>query len=62
MAVTRLQRESLYRLYTRNNDGSNSYLSFRRRATLCGVTNDMYLGIQWCGMFVGIETDGYSHT
>ena len=59
MITTRLQRESLYRLYTRNSDGSSSYLSFRRRAQLGQFD---VLGLQWCGMFVGIETDGHSHT
>jgi hypothetical protein len=62
MKITRAQIESLYRLYSRNNDGSNSYLAFRRRARLTGITGDMYLGIDWCGMFVGIESDGHSHT
>ena len=62
MKTTRAQIESLYRLYSRNNDGSNSYLAFRRRARLVGITGDMYLGINWCGMFIGIESDGYSHS
>ena len=63
MRITRAQIESLHRLYCRNSDGSNSYLEFRRRATLFGFSQgDTVLGIQWCGMFVGIESDGYSHT
>ena len=63
MITTRQQRESLYRLYTRNSNGSESYLAFRRRARLFGFSQgDTVLGIQWCGMFIGIEKDGHSHS
>jgi hypothetical protein len=35
-----------------------TYRQFRR-----GVIYDRdYVGIVWCGMFVGIEKDGYTHT
>jgi hypothetical protein len=27
-----------------------------------GFGSDRYAGITWCGMFVGIEADGYTHT
>jgi len=57
--ITRDQREAIKRLYDRSSDGAVSYLAFRRRFRLC--LGD-YIGAQWCGMFIGIETDGHTHS
>ena len=57
--ITRDQREAIKRLYDRSPDGAVSYLAFRRRFRLC--LGD-YIGAQWCGMFIGIETDGHTHS
>jgi hypothetical protein len=62
--TTRAQRETLFRLWKRATDGAlypASYRDFRET-----VEPVMFSGgaicVQWCGMFVCIEPDGYSHT
>jgi hypothetical protein len=35
-----------------------TYQQFRKRA----VTSFGCVMIQWCGMWLGIETDGYTHS
>jgi hypothetical protein len=63
--LTRQQRESLYRVYSRPVDGTTrtdlrGYRSFRRLAR-----HDELMGcvmIRWCGMWLGIETDGHTHS
>lgn len=59
--TNRAQREALYKLYQRNSNGINTYRQFRK-GVMPGFGDDSYIGIMWCGMFVGIEEDGYSHT
>ena len=59
--TTRAQREALLKLYRRSPSGHENYLSFRR-SLMFGFTADEYVGVMWCGMYVGIETDGYTHT
>lgn len=56
--TTRAQRLAIFRTYQRSPDGSPSYRTFRKRA-LSGYGCIM---IQWCGMWLGIETDGYTHS
>ncbi len=60
MVTTKEQRKAIFDLYRRNADGSKTYREFRKRvAHYFGG----YIGINgWCGMFVGIEKDGYTHT
>lgn len=60
MTLTKAQRRALFRLYSRNADGAHSYRQFRQRA-FPGIGGE-YIMVQWCGMHVGIETDGHSHT
>lgn len=57
--ITRKQSEAIKRLYDRSHKVSESYLTFRR-----GFHQYFggYIGAQWCGMFIGIETDGYTHS
>ena len=57
MTLTRAQRLALRRLYLRNTNGHTSYLSFRR-----SIMPGIYIGILWCGMFIGIERDGHTHS
>jgi len=62
--MNRQQLESLYRVFCRDPDGSPSFLHFRRRAELgvaCRPDERTYL-ILWCGMWLGIEPDGYTHS
>ncbi len=62
--LTRAQREALFDLYRRSGVSLESkkktYLQFRRTARM-----DCMLGclmIPFCGMLVGIEWDGYTHS
>ncbi len=59
--TTRAQREAVKRLFDRNPDGETSYRTFRRRFSW-PIHADCYLFGKWCGMWVGIEWDGYTHT
>jgi 7,8-dihydro-6-hydroxymethylpterin-pyrophosphokinase len=57
--MTPQQVEAISNLYTRNPDGSvNQAHFFNRVHPHVGG----YCGLDWCGMFVGIEKDGYTHT
>ena len=57
--MTRQQREALYRLYQRDTSRAPSYRAFRRLARR--AYGDCYM-IHWCGMWLGIEEDGYTHS
>jgi hypothetical protein len=63
--LTRQQREAMYRVYIRPVDGTTrtglrGYRSFRRLATYDTLMNCVM--IHWCGMRLGIEPDGYTHS
>jgi len=62
--MNRAQLESLYRVFCRDPDGAQSFLEFRRRALLGTAVKpeDRYFMIRWCGMWLGIEPDGYTHS
>ena len=57
--MTPEQVSSISELYKRNPDGSPNQAHFFHRVQLYGGE---YCGLTWCGMFVGIEKDGYKHT
>lgn len=57
--MTELQLAALLRLYERQPDGAADLPAFLARASYC---IGGFVGLQWCGMFVGIEPDGYTHT
>jgi hypothetical protein len=57
MNLTKQQRASLKRKWTQDNQGM-SYLAFRR--TVSGGYDCIM--VKWCGMWLGIETDGYTHS
>lgn len=57
--ITRAQREAIYKKFIRDPDGSPTYRAFRKRAY---KSFDKVVMLSWCGMWVGIETDGYAHT
>jgi hypothetical protein len=56
------QYEAVNKLYRRSPDGSKDRREFFTRIQDCGIGSDRYAGINWCGMFVGIEPNGYTHT
>jgi hypothetical protein len=60
--MTDAQVEAIWNLYKRSPDGSRDRWEFSTRVQESGVGSDRYAGISWCGMFVGIEADGYTHT
>lgn len=59
MKLTKEQQQALLRKFNQSPDGSLSFLAFRRR--VLPTFNDSVM-IQWCGMWLGIETDGYTHS
>jgi len=57
MVLTRLQREALLKVWLRDNQRL-TYKGFRRtvqRGSDCVM-------VFWCGMWLGIEPDGYTHS
>lgn len=60
--MTPQQVEAIGRLYKRSPDGSRNRCEFFHRVQESGIGSDRYAGITWCGMFLGIERDGYTHS
>ena len=60
ITINKAQRLAVKRQYDKNPDGAPSYRQFRKRV-VSGFNND-YIMIEWGGMYVGIEKDGYAHT
>ena len=63
--LTRRQREAMYRVYSRPVDGTTrtglrGYRAFRRTVAYDGLMNCVM--IHWCGMWLGIEPDGHTHS
>jgi hypothetical protein len=58
MILTKQQRHALHRVWLRT-DGVLPYRVFRRGAHL---SIDKCVMIEFCGMWLGIETDGYTHS
>ena len=62
--LTRKQREALLALYNRPIDTPlytvMTYLAFRRQ--VIHANYDDCIMVNWVGMWVGIEADGYTHT
>lgn len=55
--LTREQREAVLRLHRRDGQGL-TYRAFRRTVR-SGLG---WASVEWCGMYVGIEPDGHTHT
>jgi len=60
--MTPAQVEAVNKLYYRNPDGSKDRYEFFTRVENCGIGSNRYAGITWCGLFVGIDPDGHTHT
>ena len=56
--MTEEQRVSVKRVYERSPDGSKTLDAFEARLEPFGEC----LMIEWCGMWLGIEPDGHTHT
>ena len=64
MKLTKLQTQTLKRKWIdgQHDHGSTldvSYLAFRRTVE---PTFDDSVMVKWCGMYIGIEADGYPHS
>lgn len=61
--TTRQQRIALWKLWARTHPSHDmpTYRQFRK--TVVGYLGDPdCIMVPWCGMWVGIEADGYTHT
>jgi len=61
---TKDQQRALLEIYNRKNMWPQTYLQFRRTAWFEFAFGDTppALMIGWCGMVLGIEPDGYTHS
>jgi hypothetical protein len=59
--LTDEQRRALQGLYQRSPDGAGSLAEFlcRVQVEICGRGA---VGLAWCGMYIGVEPDGYTHS
>ena len=57
MVLTKQQRKALFKVYNRQ-PLNMSYLEFRRTV----VSGYDCIMVRWCGMWLGIEADGYTHS
>ena len=58
MKLTKAQRKAIKQKFDINPDGAKSYREFRKRA----VPGWGCIMLPWCHMWLGIETDGYTHS
>ena len=59
MRLTKQQQRALLRVYNRDTTVAPSFLAFRR--TVRSTVMDCVM-VQWGGMWLGIEPDGYTHS
>lgn len=58
--MTKQQQMALHKVYLRDTSVAPSYLAFRRKAQY--IAHMSVVMVQWCGMWLGIELDGYTHS
>jgi len=61
MYLTKPQRHALYRKYQQTPQVAPSYRDLRRRA-LPTIGCDGAVALPYCGMWLCIESDGYTHS
>lgn len=59
MRLNKLQQQSLFSKWSIDDQGK-SYLAFRR--TVYPYIGDNSAVVWWCGILLGIEVDGYTHS
>jgi len=59
MKLTKPQQKSLFMKWEQSNQGM-TYLQFRRSVQFNFI--DDCVMVTWSGMWLGIETDGYTHS
>lgn len=57
--LSKAQRKSLFRVWQRNSQNM-SYRQFRKQVQ--PYFGDSAVLVPWCGMWLGIEPDGYTHS
>ncbi len=60
--ITADQLRALRLKYQQNPDDAASFAQFKGRARPAGTGSDRYVMLPWCGMWLGIEPDGYTHS
>ncbi len=60
--LTKPQRKAIKLMFDRNPDGSPTYRDFRKRVVPMYVGGGAVALPDWCGMYCGIERDGWTHT
>jgi len=58
--LTDAQQQAVRRLYRRNPDGSDTLAIFAKRVHQDPILDCIM--IYWCRMWIGIETDGHTHS
>lgn len=56
--ITQAQHDALNQKFLQNPDGSVNFFEFKKRV----LDHGDYIMIHWCGMWLGIEKDGYTHS
>jgi len=59
LKMTEEQIQAIEKLHDENPDGAKDLDEFRARFGPA-IFSD-HVGGQWCGMYIGIEADGYTH-
>jgi hypothetical protein len=60
--ITQEQQNALWLKFQQNADGAASFEEFKNRVQPAGLGSDSYILLRWCGMTLGIELDGYTHS
>jgi len=61
MKLTIEQVKGIYAKFQQNPDGAKDFAEFLDRVRPF-IGDDSVIIDRWCGMVVGVETDGYTHT
>ena len=61
MLLTKQQRKAIKRKYDQDPDNARSYREFRSRVVPEFCSGGAVM-LPWCNMWLGIETDGYTHS
>ena len=60
VSITKAQQQALLRKW-KDHDNGMTYRQFRRSVE-SGFCMDGAVVVPWCGMWLAIETDGYTHS
>ena len=58
--MTPEQMQAIQRKFQQSPDGAENFEEFLARAS--EPLYDGVIALHWCGMWLGIETDGYTHS